>query len=155
MGRAISTVLGGTTTTSTYDRNGNRRTVTGPYPTAGPAAPLETTQDENLDRPTVVIANDVANPTLPTEDVTTTTYYDAAGHTVAGRDATKPTGITTRTIVNVRGLASQNAYDAGGRQQAVKDPVGAVTRTLYDANGQVQKTIHEIRPPSGWSTGGS
>jgi RHS repeat-associated protein len=190
-GRLTSTTVAGATTSHAYDRASNRTSTTSPL------GIVETTAYDPLDRPTHVIGNDVASPTLPTEDLTTTTYYDAGGQAIALKD---PRGITTRTMVNVRGLAKQaienctdsgttptadppncsgagthdpktnvvstltydgsgavtirlvaqgtgaeataeTAYDAAGRAQAVKDPRGTVTRTMYDAVGRVDSTI--------------
>ena len=65
---------------------------------------MTSTTFDPLDRPSAVIVNDVASPTLPSEDVTTTTYYDAAGNAIAVKD---PRGFTTRTIVNAQGQPSE------------------------------------------------
>ncbi len=48
----------------------------------------------------------LANPSLPTEDVATTTYYDAVGNGVAFTDAS---GISSRSIYNVRGLSARRS----------------------------------------------
>jgi YD repeat-containing protein len=56
------------------------------------------------------------------------------------------------------------AFDAGGRQRATKDPMGTVSRTIYDISGRVQKVIQNCTesttnpvPPSGnwWECDGS
>lgn len=230
LGRELtSTDPTGTSTTTTYDRTGRSLTVTtaGSTVTNGsdragnqvsstdPAGILMTTTYDPLNRPTTTIANDVASPTLPTEDVISRTYYDAAGTTIATTD---PKGISTRTIVNVRGLAkttianctdsgttptanppactgelpgtqnattnvrstityegsgaailtvtavgtgaaatTETAYDGGGRVQAVKDPMGTISRTFYTGD-QVTKAVVNCTnsgttvPTSGWET---
>jgi YD repeat-containing protein len=86
-------------TTNVYDRDGNQTKVTSPQ------SIVTTTLYDPLNRVTQTVANDVATPTLPTEDVTTTTYYDAAGRTLAIKDSR---GITTRSIQNVRGLCQSS-----------------------------------------------
>jgi RHS repeat-associated protein len=212
-GKVVQSVSAGVTTTYTYDRAGNGLSTT----VAGVVA---TTEYDPLNRPTVVIENDVATPTLPIHDVTTTTYYDAGGNTVA---VTNPLGITTRSIINVRGVVAESianctdsgttptanpracvgagthnsttnvvstttydglggalltvvaqgtgaeatihsAYDAAGRQQAVKDPRGTVSRYLYDNDGRLTETIVNCTndtsnpaPPTGswWTCNGS
>jgi RHS repeat-associated protein len=207
-GRLSSTTVAGATTSFTYDRVGNQTSVT------DPASVVTTTTYDPLNRPTVVVANDVASPTLPTEDITTTTYYDAAGVTVAVKDAL---GKVARTIPNVRGLGKTNianctnsgttppadpaacsgagmadattnvrstfeydgagtavltvtavgtgaeattetASDAGGRVQAVKDPRDTISRTFYDVDGNVSKTVVNCTnsgttvPTTGWAS---
>jgi RHS repeat-associated protein len=145
--RLISRSVGGSRTDTAYDRDGNSISVTGPYPAAGPAAPLTTSVYDPLNRAIQTIANDVATPTLPTEDVTTTTYYDAAGHTLAVKD---PKGITTRSILNARGLVAQSIADCtdtgmtppsnpaactgGGTPDTTTN---VVTTTTYDGSGAV------------------
>lgn len=191
VGRTLSTTVAGATTSFAYDRAGNQISTT------DPDGIVTTTSYDALDRPTVVVANDVANPSLPTEDVTTTTFYDAAGNSLAVRD---DDGVTRRSVYNVRGVVATSianctdsgttpttdppnctgagthdattnvvtttafdgsgaalsvvgaagtgaettfeyAYNAAGRTQAVKDPRGTVTRTLYDSDGRVIATI--------------
>jgi RHS repeat-associated protein len=189
-GRLLTALVGGGTTTTAYDRNGNETRVTSPQ------GIVTTTVYDPLNRVTQTIGNDVASPALPTEDVTTTTYYDAAGRTVAVKD---PKGITTRSIPNVRGQAKQTianctdsgttptsnppactgagthttianvvttiTYDGsgaetirlvdhgdgtsatttvayeGGRERALQDPRGTITRTLYDGSGRVTSRV--------------
>jgi RHS repeat-associated protein len=219
------------TTSYAYDRAGNQTGVT------DPAGTLTTTVYDALDRATTTIANDVASPSGPDQDVTTRTLYDAAGNVVATVD---PGGIVARTILNVRNLpvttlgncvddppgdpedctgsatptASVNvkrtttfdgrgdveasvlhrvgavgvetretrdgagrmlssvldagagrlnltteyAYDNAGRQVAVRDPRGTITRTFYDANGRITKSVVNCTnsgttvPTTGWET---
>jgi RHS repeat-associated protein len=52
-------------------------------------------------------------------------------------------GRTLSTVVDVGGLAltTTYGYDSKGRQSSVTDPAGYVTRTVYDANGNVCRTI--------------
>ncbi|MGH2966308.1 MAG: RHS repeat-associated core domain-containing protein [Solirubrobacterales bacterium] len=213
-GRTLMMTVGDNATTTAYDRGGDPLTQTSPQ------GIVTTTQYDALGRATAIIVNDVANPSGPADDVTTTTYFDAAGHTIA---VTDPRGISSRTIVNVRGLTEQIitdctdsgtspttdpanctgtgthnprtnvvstlsydgsgavtiqivdqgtgvnattsfAYDAGGRQLAVKDPLGTVMRTLYDSAGRLSGTIVNCTedtstpaPPSGswWTCDGS
>jgi RHS repeat-associated protein len=192
LGRTISTAIPGATTLYEYDRAGNQTSET------SPDSSKTTTQYDTLGRATVVVLNDVSSPNSATQDVTTTSYYDAAGNEIATRDSR---GFTTRSIYNARGFviktianctdsgttptsspascigagthdATTNvvttidyepsgavikvvtaegsgtaeatveyAYDAAGRRQAVKDPLGTVTRTIYDGYGRVSSTI--------------
>jgi RHS repeat-associated protein len=194
LGRLLTTTTGGQTTTYGYDRAGNQVSVT------EPAGIVTTTTYDPLDRAVTVVANDVANPTLPTEDVTTRTWYDAAGNGIAVQDArgittrsfpnardevwatisnctdtgtttpsTNPpacTGGTPTTTANVRtehtfdgqgnvvgtvtavGLTTpvlyqattETAYDAAGRVQATRDPMGTITLHVYNTAGQLTDT---------------
>ena len=73
------------------------------------------------------------------------------------------TGAAVLTIVAVGtgdAASTQTAYDGAGRVQAVKDPLGTITRTLYDpAGGQLATTVVNCtghlgtrRPrPTGWN----
>ena len=145
LGHKLTSTVNGETTISTYDAAGNTITVT------DPAGIVQTTGYDSLDRPTVVIDNDVANPTLPSEDVTTTTWYDAAGRTLAVRD---PAGITTRTIPSVRGLAATtiaNCTDTG-TTPTTNPPActgggthdgrtNVVTTSTYDGTGATLLTV--------------
>jgi RHS repeat-associated protein len=190
-GRVTSTTEASASTSFTYDRAGNQTSAVAPDGT------VTATVVDALNRATIVVANDVTSPTEPTEDVTTTTYYDAAGQTVAVKDAH---GVTGRSMPNVRGQVMkaianctdsgtappsnpatctgngthdattnivrttifdgsgastlvvvaqgtaeqatiEKAYDTAGRRIAVKDPIGTVTRTLYDGAGRASSTI--------------
>jgi len=190
IGRVKTVALDGGTTTFGYDRAGNQVSVTDPL------GIVTTTTFDALNRPTASIVNDVASPTLPTQDVTTTTWYDAAGTTVA---VTDPKGVSLRAIPNVRGMTKQtivdctdsgttpttnppactgagthnsttnivttvlfdgsgpaiqtisavgtgaeatteSAFDANGRVQAVKDPLGTISRTFY-TGGNATKVV--------------
>ena len=107
LGRVLTTGPIGAVTAYSYDRAGNQITAT------DPAGVVTTTTYDPLNRATVVVANDVASPSGPADDVTTTTYYDPAGNVVAARD---PREITSRTIVNVRDMVSEqiaNCTDTG------------------------------------------
>ena len=147
LGRATRTTdANGLITDTVYDADGNAVSVTHPY-TAGQTPAKDTTVLDALNRPTATIVNDVVTPSAPDEDVTTRTWYDAAGRTLTVQD---PALITTRTIVNVRGLASQtiaNCTDTG--TVPVLDPpscrgdqpqyhtatMNLVTNSTYDGSG--------------------
>ncbi|MFN8629820.1 MAG: hypothetical protein U0838_05695 [Chloroflexota bacterium] len=106
LGRLVSSNANGVVTAYTYDAAGNRVSST------DGAGVVTTTTYDALNRATVVTVNDVATPTLPTEDVTTTTYYDASGNVIATRD---PRGITTRSIYTAGRLTRTiaNCTDTG------------------------------------------
>jgi RHS repeat-associated protein len=138
----------GVTTTTTFDANGNVVGETEPQVT-GPTI-VTTTEYDALDRVTKVIRNDVASPSGTDEDVTTTTYLDAAGNVVATKD---PAGVVTRTFFNARGLPLKtiaNCKDPGGLPPvdpgacAGSDPADAstnVTTTMvYDGAGLLTAT---------------
>jgi RHS repeat-associated protein len=141
VGRLLSETVDGKTTTHVYDRAGNELTVT------DPEGIVTTTAYDALNRHTSVIVNDVASPSLPSDDIATGTWYDAAGNTIAVRD---PAGTTARIIVNVRGMAKQtiaNCTDSGttptsnppactgaGTHSSTTNLVGLQT---YDGSGAV------------------
>ena len=107
LGRVTRVTAAGKATNTAYDRAANATSVT------DSANLLTTTVYDPLNRATTVIGNDVASPTLPTEDVTSRTYYDAAGTTIATTD---PKGVSSRTVPNVRNLAATtiaNCTDTG------------------------------------------
>jgi RHS repeat-associated protein len=110
------------------------------------------------------------------ENVTTRTYYDAAGNVIASED---PLGRITRTyydranrpILVVQNLAGQDVYesrppdcnrtgeqdtnictetvyDPNGNVIATIDPNGAVTRTYYDALNRPELTIQNLTSQS-------
>jgi RHS repeat-associated protein len=135
-GRLLTTLVGGGMTINVYDRNGNPTKVTSPQNI------VNTTVFDPLNRATQTIGNDVATPTLPTQDVTTTTYYDAAGQTLAVMDSK---GITTRSILNVRGLAMQviaNCTDSG-TAPTMNPPActGPIPQATHDGKTNVVTTI--------------
>ena len=156
LGRLLTKTIGGRSTTYTYDRAGNQLTVT------DPAGIVNTTTYDALDRATVVIANDVASPSLPTEDITTRTYYDAAGNVVAVMDAA---GITTRTILDARGLpaivitdctdsgttptSNPPACTGGGTHD---DTTNVVTQRIYDGQGNVISETAAVGRPAAATT---
>ncbi|HET9346554.1 MAG TPA: RHS repeat-associated core domain-containing protein, partial [Candidatus Limnocylindrales bacterium] len=147
-GRAMTVTVAGAQTTNAYDRAGNRTSVT------DPAGIVTTTTYDALDRPTTVVANDVASPSLPSQDVTTSTYYDATGTAVAVRD---PAGTTVRTIANARGLGKQiiaNCTDSGttptpnppactgaGTHNATTNVVSSVA---FDGSGAATSTVQAV-----------
>ena len=148
LGRLVASTTAGRTTTYTYDRAGNQLSVT------DPAGITTTTGYDALDRATTVIVNDVAGQsTVPGEDVTTTTWYDAAGNTVAVTDAL---GITTRSILNARDQVRRsiaNCTDADGTPST--DPAGCsggistttanvITDSTYDGQGNAIRTVAAV-----------
>ena len=148
LGRVLTTGPTGALSTFTYDRAGNQLTSTD---AAGIAT---TTTYDPLNRAVVVIANDVATPLGPTDDVTTTTWYDAAGNLIAARD---PRGITTRTVVNARDMTSEtiaDCTDTGTLTPSTNPPActgGTPTLTAnvktdlsYDGQGNVTKTVSAV-----------
>ncbi len=134
LGRVVSTTVAGATTSYAYDHAGNQVSTT------DPDSVVTTTQYDALNRVTVVVANDVATPTLPTEDVTTTTWYDAAGRTVAFTDNE---GISSRSIYNMRGLVVTSIANCVEQGAAPDECTGGTadattnitTVTEYDGSG--------------------
>ena len=155
LGRLLTTTIAGHTTSHAYDRAGNETSVT------DPAGTVTTTTFDRLDRPSAVIVNDVASPSLPSEDVTTTTFYDAAGNAVAVKD---PRGYTTRTIVNAQGQPSEviaNCTTPAPRRRSPMsmsslarvrathdDATNLVTDTTYDGQGNVVKVVSAVGRPA-------
>ena len=90
-----------------YDDRGNQTSETAPN------GRVTTSVYDDLDRLIKRIDNDVATPTLPTQDVTTEYAYDAAGNQAAVKSPTAVGGAAGYTI----------------------------TRTLYDDLGRVTATI--------------
>ena len=79
-----------------------------------------------------------------TANVVTTTTYDGTGATVG----------TTVAVGTGASATTETAYDAAGRAIAVKDPVGTISRNLYNAAGQLATTIvncTDTTPPSAWA----
>ncbi len=88
---------------------------------------------------------------MPTHDITTRTWYHAAGNTTAVRD---PRGITTRTLYNVRdqvAMSIANCTDTGTTTPST-NPSACTGGTLpttanvpteftYDGAGNQTKTI--------------
>jgi YD repeat-containing protein len=141
----IGSTLAGTATTHSWDATTNRTSVR-----IGTGIVTTTTYDA-LDRARVVVVNDVATKSLPTQDITTETFYDAAGNTVAVRD---PRGITTRTIVNARDLAREtiaDCTDPGTLTPSTNPPsctggtatttANVRTQTTYDGAGNAVKAV--------------
>ena len=156
LGRLLTSIVAGATTTYEYDRDGNQTKVT------DPAGIVTTTMYDALNRATVVVANDVASPTLPTDDVTTTTYYDAAGNAIAVKD---PRLISTRTIINARDQASEtiaDCTDSGTTPTTAPasctgagthdDTANVVTDLTYDGQGNVVKAIAGVGRPAAATT---
>lgn len=208
-GRQVtSQVTGGPVITTVHDRAGNVVAVKGADGT------VSASLVDPLDRVVTAITNCTNSGTTPpaagvacagtgtaddTTNLTTRTWYDAAGTPIAIRD---PKGMATRTLSNARGLAketiahctddgssppqaadpptcvgdptppagtnirttvtydgtgaavltivavgtgaaaiTETAYDAAGRVQAVKDPRGTISRSVYDTAGRLSKTV--------------
>jgi RHS repeat-associated protein len=133
LGRQLTTTTDGATTTYAYDRAGNQVSVT------DPAGIVTTTVYDPLDRAVATIANDVASPSGPTQDVTTTTSYDKVGTAIAVKD---PKGITTRTITNVRDMATDviaNCTDSGTTPTA--NPASCTGAGTANATTNVHSTV--------------
>ena len=142
LGRSVTRVSGsaGTVVTAStvFDANGNAVTVSAPHTPPGTGVITSTTYDA-LDRPTLVVANDVATPTRPDEDLTTGTFYDAAGRVVATVD---PAGVVTRTFYNVRGLAWKtiaNCTDSAGLPPS--DPAACPDGGPSSADRNIRTTL--------------
>jgi RHS repeat-associated protein len=144
-GRTNATTEAAATTTHAYDRAGNETSTTAPEGT------LTTIQYDAINRATVVVTNDVATPTHPTEDVTTHNWYDAIGQRVAFTDAT---GFSSRSIYNVRGLLKSsisNCTDSGTTPTTDppacigggthNDKTNILTTIEYDGSGAVIVTV--------------
>jgi RHS repeat-associated protein len=111
-GRLTRTVVAAKTTDTTYDKAGNGLTVTGPY-ASGQSGQVTKSVYDHLDRLTQSIANYISGSADQSANLTTVTYYDAAGQTLGVVD---PKSIVSRTIVNARGVASEtidNCTDSG------------------------------------------
>ncbi len=148
LGRLLTTTTAQRTTTYTYDRSGNQLTVT------DPEGIVTTTTYDPLGRATVTIANDVASPSGSQDDITTTSYHDAAGNMVATTDAR---GITTRSVLNVRDQVSRtiaNCTDAGTTPTSApatctgagthNNATNVITDTTYDGQGNSVKTVSAV-----------
>jgi RHS repeat-associated protein len=158
-GRQITTTTAVGVSTNVYDRTNNTVTVKAPDGT------VKGTLFDPLGRPTDSITNCTNSGTTPpaagtaclgtgthdvTTNLTTTTFYDAAGTTIAERDAL---GITERIIPNARALTGQqiaNCTDSGltptsnpracvggGTHNATTN---VVTTTTYDGTSSVVGT---------------
>ena len=129
------------TTTPTYDARGNRLTE------VAPNGRLTTFTYDDLDRLTKQVANDVATPTLPTQDVTTEYAFDANGRQTAVRSPTNTGGTTvTRTLYDNLGRVVQtianctdttppaNWWECAGTATP-NASTNVVTVMTYDADG--------------------
>jgi RHS repeat-associated protein len=137
------------TTATAYDAAGEAVSVTGPYPTGTPTgAVVNTTVYDPLSRAAVATANYIAGSSDPNANIVTTTFYDAAGHTIAVQD---PKLVVTRTIPNARGLAAtttENCTDSPSSAPAAcvgnvapNDTVNIVTAVSYDGSGAVVQSV--------------
>jgi RHS repeat-associated protein len=174
----------GTTTTMTYDRAGRQLTsqvtggplVTTTYDRMGNAVAvldadgrMSASLVDPLDRVTTSIANCTnSGTTVPAAgstcagtgtadavtNLTTRTYYDETGATVAAKD---PKGITVRTILNVRGLPAEtiaNCTDSGTTPTTnppacvgagtANDTTNVRSTTTYDGSGAALTTITAV-----------
>jgi RHS repeat-associated protein len=74
----------------------------------------------------------VGDPTPPVgTNIRTTVTYDGTGATVL-----KIVAVGTGAAAT-----SETAYDGAGRVQAVKDPRGTITRSIYDAAGRLARSV--------------
>ena len=137
-------------TSYTYDKVGRTLLSEGPY-AAGETPPATLTQYDDLDRPTLTVANYVQGSQDPDANIASATYYDRADRVVATTDAL---GVVSRSIYNDRGWVVRqivNCTDSGSTPSP--DPANCtgagthdaatnvVTDTTYDGTGQVLTTI--------------
>ena len=75
----------------------------------------------------------VGDPTPPAgTNIRSTMTYDGTGATV----------LTIVAVGTGDAASTQTAYDGAGRVQAVKDPLGTITRSFYDpAGGQLATSV--------------
>lgn len=110
-GETLSVTAGGNTTTYTYDRNGNLKTV------SDGLGALESRSYDSIGRQ--LMSTDA-------NGVTTKFAYDAANRTLS-------------RVVDTAGLALATTFtfDDANRTLEVRDPNGVVTRTVSDRDGRV------------------
>ena len=101
---------------------------------------------------TTSIANDVASPSGPDQDVTSTATYDAWGRTLTTIDpdgvdsethyVASGDGISTDVDWTEDGLDNRTTYDHdhAGNQLSATSPTGRVTATTYDLPGHAIRT---------------
>ena len=158
-----SQTTGGPLVTTTSDRNGNAVAV------LGADGKMSASLVDPLDRVVTSIGNCTnSGTTVPaagstcagtgtadaTTNVTTRTFYDKTGGTVAVKD---PKGITTRSILNARGLASEtiaNCTDTGTTPTAdppacvgagtANDATNVRTTTTFDGSGAALTVITAV-----------
>lgn len=153
LGRPVRIVGASTVVDLAYDKLGNQLTQTGPYSADDPAAPVNKTTYDALDRSLTQVANFVAGSSDPADNLTIRTTYDAAGRVIAVRD---PKGTVVRTVVNARGLASrtiEHCTDSGSTPTV--DPANCtgggthdsdtnlVTDLAYDGSGALRTTVRQ------------
>ncbi len=84
-----------------------------------------------------------------TQNLTTTTTYDGTGAVL----------LSVQVHVSPPNSTTTSVFDAAGRLQAVQDPRGTVTRTLYDTSGNLTKSVVNCvdtsPPPNWWDCTGS
>jgi RHS repeat-associated protein len=144
VGRLVQTATDVSVTDFAFDKAGNQLTIDGPHAIGG-LGPVTKSIYDALNRPVEQIVNFIAGSSAPDANLTTTTFYDAAGRTVAVRD---PRETATRSVFNVRGLASQsiqNCTDAGTTPSSTPatcagagthdGSTNLVTVTAYDGSG--------------------
>jgi RHS repeat-associated protein len=120
---------GGRVTSYQYDSFGQRIAVT------DPAANVTRYRYDTLGR----VISTTVYAGLPTLERTTLTRYDNVGHVVS----TTVNFTITTTQPNYLALYNQttlHAYDGAGRQVAITDTIGRVTRNSYDSAGRLIST---------------
>ena len=137
LGRETSETAPEGTTSRTWDEFGNELTTTAP-------GNLVTTRTFDL-------ANRVTHEVAPLQ--TTDTTYDAAGNalsvTVAGDTTSRTYDGLGRLVAETidpgasphLALTTEHAYDAAGNETATRNSDLTVTRSVYDAQGRVTRSV--------------
>ena len=154
------------TTSYGYDSAGRQSLVTDTLGTA------TRTAYDNLSRPVTVTQNyknGIFDPLFPDEDLASITHYDAVGNPIEQID---PAGRINRTYydnlnrvisttanyttttsqpgyLNLYNLITWYGYDEVGRQVAITDTQGRVTRNYYDVLGRAISTTQNYRADVG------
>ncbi|MFI5040447.1 MAG: RHS repeat-associated core domain-containing protein, partial [Acidimicrobiales bacterium] len=162
LGRTLQTTVDGLTTWNAYDRAGNLLS------TKSPTGEVSASLVDGLDRTVASITNCTNSGTTQpaggvvctgagtsdrSTNVTTLTYFDAAGNTIATTD---PNAISTRSVPNVRNLTATMIVDCtdvghlpanpptcGGG--GTSDPATNVTTTyVYDGGGATLSSVTTV-----------
>jgi RHS repeat-associated protein len=137
---------------TSYDKDGEALTVTGPYFQGQTAAPADVTVYDALGRATSQIENYLPGSQDPGANITTTTYYDAGGDAVATVSPTTSGNTTvTRTMFDIAGDAWEtisncldNPPDApalcagNGGSGTASNPTNIVSSTQTSASGAIE-----------------